>query len=48
MSTIKTFYICPNVDIHQKFEDLLNSRKDIRYSRFLRGKVFKTKEIFLS
>ncbi len=29
MLTIKTSYICPNVDIYQKFEDLLNSRKNI-------------------
>jgi hypothetical protein len=44
MLIIKTPYICPNVDIYQKFEDLLISRKDIRYSRFLRKEGIRSKE----
>ncbi|MBL7130389.1 MAG: hypothetical protein ISS45_03150 [Candidatus Omnitrophica bacterium] len=44
MLKISAPYICPNVDIYQKFEDLLKSRKDIRYSRFLKKEGIRSKE----
>jgi len=44
MLKIKTPYICPNVDIYPNYDDLLNSRKDARYSRFLREDHIQSKE----
>ena len=47
MLTIKTPYICPNIDIYPNFEDFLNSRKDSRYSRFFReGRIRSKEDIF--
>lgn len=44
MLTIKTPYICPNIDIYPNFEDFLSSRKDARYSRFFREERIRSKE----
>jgi len=44
MLTIKTPYICPNIDIHPNFEDFLNSLKDSRYPRFFREERIRSKE----
>ena len=44
MLKIKTPYICPNVDIYPNYDDLLNSGKDARYSRFLREDHIQSKE----
>lgn len=44
MLKIKPPYICPNVDIYPIYDDLLNSQKDARYSRFLRENHIQSKE----
>lgn len=44
MLKTKTPYICPNVDIYPNYDDLLNSGKDARYSRFLREDYIQSKE----
>ena len=44
MVKMKTPYICPNVDIYPNYDDLLNSQKDARYSRFLKEDHIQSKE----
>jgi len=44
MVKMKTPYICPNVDIYPNYDDLRNSQKDARYSRFLKEDHIQSKE----
>ena len=40
----KTEYICPKIITYSKFDELLNSRKDAKFSWMFREKIGRTKE----
>ncbi|GEM_PF-6314941 len=44
MLKFRTPYICPSISTYSKFDELLNSRKDAKFSWMFREKIDRTKE----